>query len=95
MTVSSPKPNRPRRTQLEQREALRRLYRLLERIDTRQRLLFVLRYIEGMELAELSAILGCSLATTKRRLADAASRVCRLASSDAVLAPYLTRKYDA
>jgi RNA polymerase sigma-70 factor (ECF subfamily) len=79
-------------TQLEQREALQRLYRLLERIDTHRRLVFVLRYVEGVELVELSTILGCSLATTKRRVADASSRVCRLAAADPVLAPYLTRQ---
>ncbi|MBN1654234.1 MAG: RNA polymerase sigma factor [Deltaproteobacteria bacterium] len=77
---------------LEEREALQRLYRVLERIDTRRRHFFVLRYIEGLELGELSTVMRCSLATTKRRTADAARRVCRLAAEDPVLAPYLTRK---
>lgn len=76
---------------LEGRETLRRLYRVLDRVDTRRRMVFVLRYVEGMELAELSAVLGCSLATTKRRVADAAGRVTRLAARDPMLAPYLTR----
>jgi len=75
-----------------EREALRRLYRLLDRVDSKRRLLFVLRNVEGLELAEMSAILGCSLATTKRRVADAALRVCPLAAADPVLSPYLTRK---
>jgi len=74
---------------LEEREALRRLYHLLDRLDTRRRLVFVLRYIEGMELTELSTLMGCSLSTTKRRTADAAQRVTRLAAKDPVLAPYL------
>ena len=38
---------------------------------------------------ELSAVLDCSLATAKRRVADAAQRVHHLAASDPVLAPYL------
>jgi RNA polymerase sigma-70 factor (ECF subfamily) len=77
--------------QLQEREALRRLYAVLDRVGTQRRLVFVLRYVEGLELAELSAVLGCSLATTKRRVADAARRVCRLAADDPALAPYLPR----
>jgi RNA polymerase sigma-70 factor (ECF subfamily) len=59
----------------EQRQALYALYALLDRIDTRRRTVFVLRYVEGLELAELALVLGCSLATCKRRVADAAERV--------------------
>ncbi len=76
---------------LEQRQALHALYRVLDRVDTNRRLVFVLRYVEAMELAELSTVLGCSLATTKRRVADAAERVTRLASRDPHLAQYVGR----
>jgi RNA polymerase sigma-70 factor (ECF subfamily) len=74
---------------VEEREALHRLYRLLDRVDARRRLVFVLRYVEGLELSELSAVLGCSLATTKRRVSDAARRVSRLAAKDPILSSYL------
>jgi RNA polymerase sigma-70 factor (ECF subfamily) len=77
---------------LHEREALRRLYRVLDRVGTRTRSVFVLRYVEGLPLAQLSAVLGCSLATTKRRVADAAQRVTRLAEGDELLAPYLAEK---
>jgi RNA polymerase sigma-70 factor (ECF subfamily) len=73
----------------ERRQALAALYRILDRIDTRRRLVFVLRYVEGLELAELAVVLGCSLATTKRRVADAADRVSLLASRDPALAAYV------
>lgn len=73
----------------EPRAAVLRLYKLLDRISDERRTVFVLRYVEGLELAELSAVLDCSLATTKRRVADAARRVCLLAASDPILAPYL------
>jgi RNA polymerase sigma-70 factor (ECF subfamily) len=73
----------------ETRAAIRRLYEVLDRVSVERRTVFVLRFVEGLELAELSAILDCSLATTKRRVADAAQRVCQLASSDPWLAPYL------
>jgi RNA polymerase sigma-70 factor (ECF subfamily) len=69
--------------------AVLRLYKMLDRISDERRTVFVLRYVEGLELAELSAVLDCSLATTKRRVADAARRVCFLAAADPLLAPYL------
>jgi RNA polymerase sigma-70 factor (ECF subfamily) len=78
--------------QHEQRAALVRLYRVLDRIGAERRSVFVLRYVEGLELSDLSAVLGCSLATTKRRVADAARRVCALAASDPLLSPYVTRQ---
>ncbi len=73
----------------ESRAAVLRLYRLLDRISDDRRAVFVLRFVEGLELAELSEVLGCSLATTKRRVADAAARVGTLAAGDPLLAPYL------
>ncbi len=73
----------------EPRAAVVRLYEILDRLSDTLRTAFVLRYVEGLELAELSAVLHCSLATTKRRVADAARRVCVLATSDPLLAPYL------
>jgi RNA polymerase sigma-70 factor (ECF subfamily) len=76
----------------DQREALSRLYAILDRIDTKRRLVFVLRFVEGLELAEISAILECSLATTKRRVADAARRVTLLAAGDPLLSAYVTVK---
>jgi RNA polymerase sigma-70 factor (ECF subfamily) len=73
----------------EPRAAVLRLYGVLDRIGDERRTVFVLRYVEGLELAELSAVLDCSLATTKRRVADAARRVALLAAADPLLAPYL------
>ncbi len=73
----------------EPRAAVQRLYRVLDGVSYERRAVFVLRYVEGLDLAELSAVLDCSLATTKRRVADAARRVCALAAADPLLAPYL------
>jgi RNA polymerase sigma-70 factor (ECF subfamily) len=73
----------------EARRALFRLYRVLDRVSIERRSVFVLRYVEGLELVEISTILGCSVATTKRRVADAARRVCLLAAADPFLAPYV------
>lgn len=73
----------------EPRAAVLRLYQILDRASDKLRTVFVLRYIEGLELSELATLLGCSLATVKRRVSDASSRVCLLAASDPLLAPYL------
>jgi RNA polymerase sigma-70 factor (ECF subfamily) len=73
----------------EPRAAMVRLYQVLDRLTYERRTVFVLRFVEGLELAELSTVLDCSLATTKRRVADAAERVYLLAASDPLLAPYL------
>ena len=73
----------------EPRAAVLRLYKMLDRISDERRLVFVLRFVEGLELAEVAAVLDCSLATTKRRVADAARRVSVLAAADPLLAPYI------
>lgn len=44
-------------------------------LPTDQRLAWMLRYVEGCELKEIAASLGCSLATAKRRVASAQDQV--------------------
>lgn len=78
------------------RAALRRLYAMLDRLDDGSRLLFVLRHVEGMELTELAAALGTSLATIKRRLAKVTDRVLAMIDRDPDLAGYVrTRDEEA
>jgi RNA polymerase sigma-70 factor (ECF subfamily) len=83
-----PEPPAPLRDD-DAREALRRLYRLLDRVDPQTRLLFSLRHVEGMELKDMAAALHVSLATVKRKLAVADQRVQTLAQRDERLAEYL------
>lgn len=71
------------------RAAVARLYRILDQVDDRSRTLFVLRFIEGLELTEVAAALGCSLATTKRHLARASHRILTAAQRDPALSAYL------
>ncbi|WP_437710984.1 sigma-70 family RNA polymerase sigma factor [Sorangium sp. So ce448] len=71
------------------REAVARLYALLDRLDDRARLLFVLRHIEGLELAETAQASGMSLATAKRHLAKVTARVHAMAERDPLLAAYV------
>ena len=54
---------------------LRRVYERLERLPAEQRLAFLLRRVEGMELEEIARAMGISLATAKRRIAAAQQAV--------------------
>lgn len=74
---------------LDAREAVARLYRILDRLGTQDRMVFVLRYLEGMELVDVAQALGVSLATIKRRAARAWQRVVASASRDEALVAYV------
>jgi RNA polymerase sigma-70 factor (ECF subfamily) len=77
------------------REALSRLYAILDRVDDESRLVFVLRHIELLELTEVAAAIGISLATTKRRLAKVVARVRAMVGRDPILACYLVDTPEA
>jgi RNA polymerase sigma-70 factor (ECF subfamily) len=74
----------------EARQAVSRFYSILDRIGREERIAFVLRFIEGMELTEVAAALGLSLATAKRRLAHARARLNHHIAKDPGLAAYLS-----
>jgi RNA polymerase sigma-70 factor (ECF subfamily) len=52
-------------------QMLTRTYAVLDRLPTDERIVFALRFIDGMALAEVAEVAGVSLATTKRRLVRA------------------------
>ncbi len=66
----------------ESRYSLRRLYNLLDRLSTRERLVLVLRHVEGMTLEEIAEAMELSLATVKRGLRRASLRVSQMVDSD-------------
>lgn len=70
-------------------EALRATYRALEQLAVDERIAFVLRFIEGMELKEGAAACSVSLATFKRRLARAEEHFTELARVSPVLQDWL------
>jgi RNA polymerase sigma-70 factor (ECF subfamily) len=72
----------------EVREAVARLYGILDDLSARERIAFVLRHVEGHELVEVASQMECSLATVKRVLARAQAHVQARVSRDPVLAPY-------
>lgn len=51
--------------------AMAAFYRLADRLDHDERIAFLLRHVEGMELTEVADACDVSLATVKRRLASA------------------------
>jgi RNA polymerase sigma-70 factor, ECF subfamily len=67
------------------REAYRRTYQALDRLPAEERVAFVLRHIEGMDLGQLAETCGVSLSTIKRRLTRAEARFRRAAERDEVL----------
>jgi len=66
----------------ESRYSLRRLYGLLDRLSTRERLVLVLRHVEGMTLEEIAEAMELSLATVKRGLRRASLRVSQMVDAD-------------
>jgi RNA polymerase sigma-70 factor (ECF subfamily) len=69
--------------------ALLRLDRILRGLADQDRLAWVLRHVEGYELPEAAAHLGCSLATVKRRIARAEARIEQAAREDPILRPWV------
>ena len=76
------------------RQALRRFYAVLDRLNAKDRTAFVLRFFEGMELTEVASAMGISLSTTKRLLDKVGKRVTLLVERDPGLAAYLSRTAD-
>jgi RNA polymerase sigma-70 factor, ECF subfamily len=73
----------------ETREAIVHLYRVIDRLNVMDRTIYVLRYIEGLEQAQISEALGVSVSTVRRRLDRLAKRVNIMMSRDPVLSEYV------
>lgn len=76
---------------VESREALRALHRVLDKLGTRRRMAFVLRHVQGMEMLEAAGVLGISESTLRRELARAREQVLLGASREPSLADFLSR----
>lgn len=74
---------------LESRETLTRIERMLAELDPEVRMAFVLRHVHRMELAAVATALGCSLATAKRRVLRANQLVAARVRGDRRLAEAL------
>ena len=72
------------------RDAVGRLYRMLERLRPADRSLFVLRFIEQLELTEVAEIHALSFATARRRIDRVWKRIRGIIEKDDVLSEYLS-----
>lgn len=70
-------------------QPLRATYRVLEKMSSDDRILIALRYIEQLELTEVAAAVGVSLATVKRRLSKASQQFFGLASTEPALREWM------
>jgi RNA polymerase sigma-70 factor (ECF subfamily) len=82
-------PEPPTSTDPESREALRAFYRTIGEMETDERLCFTLRYVDGMDLAQVAEACGFSLATAKRRLKRAEVTFVERCRNDEALRPWL------
>ncbi len=76
------------------REAVKRYYAILDVVGGQGRSLFISRYIEGVELAEVARLHGLSVSTTQRRLTRVGKRVEAMVRRDPVLAEIANRQPD-
>jgi RNA polymerase sigma-70 factor (ECF subfamily) len=75
----------------ESREAVKRYYRLLERLKEKERSIFVARTIEGLTLEEVAEAHGVSVSTAQRRINHATKRIATLVRKDPLLVQFATR----
>jgi RNA polymerase sigma-70 factor (ECF subfamily) len=61
----------------EDRQLVEEVYRVLDKVPAKDRVAWVLRYVEGEQLETVAELCGCSLATAKRRIAAAHHKVIR------------------
>jgi RNA polymerase sigma-70 factor (ECF subfamily) len=79
-------------TDAEARHALRRCYRILDSLPTKERMAFVLRYMEGMTIDEVAAALRVSISTAKRWVTRGAAKVTEQVTGDADLCTFFARE---
>jgi RNA polymerase sigma-70 factor (ECF subfamily) len=84
-----PEPELPP-ADFEASQAMQAVYRVLNGLDTDQRIAFALRFVAGMELTEVAASCGVSLATIKRRLQRAQATFASAAAGEPALSEWLT-----
>jgi RNA polymerase sigma-70 factor (ECF subfamily) len=77
---------------VESRDLLRKVERLLDRLSTRDKLVFLLRRVEAMSVEEIALAMDISQSTAKRSVAHANERLLRWIEADPALARALDGK---
>lgn len=75
-------------------EAVRDTFSVLDKLPADERIVFSLRFIEGLDLAAVALVCDVSLSTTKRRLRDAETRFRGAARAFSSLAPFLEEREE-
>lgn len=70
-------------------EAVRATYGVLAKLPTEERILFALRFIDGMQITEIAETCRVSLATVKRRLTRAQRRFLAVARAAPAITEWL------
>lgn len=73
----------------EDKMLLRRGFDILDKMKIQERIVFIMRFLEGAEINEIAIATGSSPATTKRRIARARNVFQKKASRDPLLASLL------
>jgi RNA polymerase sigma-70 factor (ECF subfamily) len=73
-------------------QVLGRFYRLLDKLNADDRVIFVLRRVDGMQLQEVANATGHSLATVKRRLIKADAQLSDWMEREPLLVAYLRQE---
>lgn len=81
--------DRDTRHETQVREAARRLYAALDRLDPKQRIAFALATIDGLSMAEVAALTESSIVAVKTRVWRARKDLMKRAAKDEVLRGYL------
>jgi RNA polymerase sigma-70 factor (ECF subfamily) len=76
------------------RDAARRLYAVLDRIEARQRIAFTLHVVDGRPLQEVAQVMDASLVLTKTRVWRATREIEKRARRDPTLAGFLRNEID-
>ena len=76
------------------RQAARRMYEILDRLDAKLRLAFTLHVLDGRSLAEVAELMDASLVATKTRVWRARRIVEKRARVDSLLAEFLSQGAD-
>jgi RNA polymerase sigma-70 factor (ECF subfamily) len=83
------------RRDAQHREAARRLYAALDRLDPKQRIAFALATLDGLSMAEVAALTESSIVAVKTRVWRARKDLMKRAKKDELLRTYITELEDA
>jgi RNA polymerase sigma-70 factor (ECF subfamily) len=79
---------------LDNRNALRRLVQLLDRLGKKRKAAFVINQLEGFTVSETAALLGISVTAAKKRIWHARRELYRLARRDPLLGPWVQQSQE-